>query len=328
MASGAIAYTRPSSSSGVVRQLGARTQVTLVGEVQGENWVVGDQGWVYNDQGWTRTWYQLDDGSYVYRAFVFLPDSTNLPIAHNGSGERYVIVDLGAQTAYAMEGTTVVREMPVTTGKDGFTTPTGTFHVLAGGRFENTRMTSRGAGITDPTEQYDVQNVLFTQYFRSGGFALHMNYWQPNGVFGNTPTSHGCVGLELPDAQFLWHFGYTGMRVVVRDSGGATPVAPPEPTATPKPAGPPPVEIFATQGGEPGAEAVAAAKTTPGTTCTLNYVSTSGSRRELPDLAPQAADALGWLEFKWRIPPDEAPGVASVEVTCPGGATTAEVQVT
>ena len=50
--------------------------------------------------------------------------------------------------------------------------------------------------------------------------------------------------------------------------------------------------------------------------------------RELPDLAPQAADALGWLEFKWRIPPDEAPGVASVEVSCPGGATTAEVQVT
>src|SRR5690606_20357802 len=86
MASGAIAYSAPSSASQAVRQLPARAQVTLVGEVQGENWVVGDQGWVYNDQGWTRTWYQLDDGSYVYRAFVFLPDSTSLPIAHNGSG--------------------------------------------------------------------------------------------------------------------------------------------------------------------------------------------------------------------------------------------------
>jgi hypothetical protein len=92
--------------------------------------------------------------------------------------------------------------------------------------------------------------------------------------------------------------------------------------------GPPPVEIFATQGGDPGEEAVAAAKTTPGTTCTMYYVSTSGSRRELPELAPQAADALGWLEWTWRIPMDESPGVASVEVTCPGGATAAEVLVT
>jgi len=323
----ATTWSEPTTASSVVRTLPSRATVTLVAEVQGENWIVGDQTWVYNEQGWERSWYQLDDGSYIYRAFVYFPDSGPLPISHNSSAERYVIVDLGSQTAYAMEGSTVVRAMPVTTGKDGFTTPTGTFRVLDGGRLESTRMTSRGAGITDPTEQYDVQRVLFTQYFRAGGFALHMNYWQPNGVFGSTPTSHGCVGLLLPDAQFLWHFGYTGMRVIVRESGGATPVEPPPPTPTPKPVGPPPVEIYATQGGHPGEQAIAAAKTTPGTSCAIAYISTSGSRRELPDLAPRTADALGWIEWTWQIPLDEGPGTATIEVTCPGGSTTSEVPV-
>ena len=62
---------------------------------------------------------------------------------------------------------------------------------------------------------YDVENVLFTQYYDQKGDALHLNYWRPVSVFGNTPTSHGCVGMLPHDAQYFWLFGAPGMRVEI-----------------------------------------------------------------------------------------------------------------
>lgn len=59
--------------------------------------------------------------------------------------------------------------------------------------------------------------MLFTQYFDRNGNALHLNYWRPESVFGTTPTSHGCIGLLLHDAQWFWLFGEPGMRVEIHD---------------------------------------------------------------------------------------------------------------
>lgn len=225
----ATTYAGPSANTAPVRQLYQGARVNLVGMVSGQNWIIGDQDWVPVEQSWERTWYRLDDGSYIYRAFVYFPDGES-PF---GSGDRYVVVDINAQTAWAMDGSRVVRELPITSGKPGFETPTGNFNVIA--RVANERMTSERAGITGVAEQYDVYRVLFTQYFADGGFALHLNYWQPMGVYGGYPTSHGCVGIPLADAQFLWLFGSPGMRVIVRNGGGATPAPappPPPPAAT------------------------------------------------------------------------------------------------
>ncbi|MFN8639713.1 MAG: L,D-transpeptidase [Dehalococcoidia bacterium] len=325
-----VSRSSPSSLASAVRDLPAGRSVTLVGQERGENWVIGDQDWVPTSHEWERTWYRLDDGSYVYRAFVFLPDRASLP--GPGGGERYVIVDLASQTAWAMVGQTAVREMPVTTGKPGFETPTGTWEVLAAGRILDERMTSQRAGFDDPGDRYDVQHVLYTQYFAEGGFALHMNYWQPTGVFGEIETSHGCVGLLLEDAQYLWMFGRPGMRVIVRNGGG--PGAPPT-SSTPQPSAsptPPPapateVKVYAVQDGKPGAPAVVAARTLPGTGCALTYVSASGVRRELPGMEPHTSDAAGWLEWKWTIEPDAPPGRGVVTVSCPGGSASADFYV-
>ena len=38
---------------------------------------------------------------------------------------------------------------------------------------------------------------------------------QPDWVFGTTNTSHGCVGLRLEDARFLWSFVGSDARVVI-----------------------------------------------------------------------------------------------------------------
>jgi lipoprotein-anchoring transpeptidase ErfK/SrfK len=58
--------------------------------------------------------------------------------------------------------------------------------------------------------------VLYTQYFTNEGHALHLNYWRPDHYFGRIPSSHGCVGMRLADAEFFWRFASIGTRIVIR----------------------------------------------------------------------------------------------------------------
>lgn len=131
-------------------------------------------------------------------------------------GERWVYVSLNTQRATAMVGDTPVYTALGTTGKTGFPTPRGQFKIVK--RVYNETMDSLSIGLPrDSPEGYYLKDVLFTQYFDWEGDALHLNYWQPESVFGRTPTSHGCVGLRYADAEFFWNFLTFGSRVVVGD---------------------------------------------------------------------------------------------------------------
>lgn len=225
----------PSMEQGqTVRTLPDRQPVVILREVRGERWIVGDQTWAMATQDWTNLWYQVD-GGYVYSAFIFIPRPDEMAAIADHSAEHWVDVDLNAQTATAMIGESVAHKAEATTGKPGYETPTGTHTINY--RKLNETMTSTQAAINDPNEQYDVKNVLYTQYFDTLGDALHLNYWQPVGVFGAARTSHGCVGLELHDAQFFWLFADSGSRVsihpVVASSATATSTATATATATP-----------------------------------------------------------------------------------------------
>jgi lipoprotein-anchoring transpeptidase ErfK/SrfK len=128
--------------------------------------------------------------------------------------EHWVDVNISKQITVAMDGTTPVRAIYVTTGMPGFDTPTGTFHIMS--RIEDETMRSNSIGIPiDSPDGYDLEHVMYTQYFTNQGHALHDNYWRPDSVFGAQPTSHGCVGMELQDAKFLWDFLSYGARVVI-----------------------------------------------------------------------------------------------------------------
>jgi lipoprotein-anchoring transpeptidase ErfK/SrfK len=126
-------------------------------------------------------------------------------------GERWILIDIADQTASAMVGETPIYTALVTTGKEGWETPRGTFRVVY--RVENETMTSDSIGAE---EHYVLENVLYTQYFTSEGHALHLNYWRPDYYFGNIPSSHGCVGMRLADAEFFWSFASHGTRVTIR----------------------------------------------------------------------------------------------------------------
>jgi len=206
----------PSTQADVVKTLEDRSPVTIVEAVQGENWLVGAQTWVAAPPEWTRTWFRLDDGTFVYAAFVFiLQPGEESPLTDGTGAERWIDVDVTSQTAAAMIGDRAIYTALVSTGSASFPSPIGTHRIEPDGRLAVERMTAAQAGFAPGQATYDVERVLFTQYYDRAGDALHLNYWRPKDVFGSTPTSHGCVGMQLHDAQYFWLFGEAGMRVEI-----------------------------------------------------------------------------------------------------------------
>jgi lipoprotein-anchoring transpeptidase ErfK/SrfK len=141
------------------------------------------------------------------------PQTIEIPIPPNiRARERWVDVNLSAQVAVAMLGRQAVRAILVTTGMPGWDTPAGQFEILT--RVADERMASSALGIPiDSVDGYDLDHVLWTQYFTDQGHALHDNYWRPLSVFGHEATSHGCVGMVEDDAHFLWGFVGVGSLV-------------------------------------------------------------------------------------------------------------------
>jgi lipoprotein-anchoring transpeptidase ErfK/SrfK len=129
--------------------------------------------------------------------------------------ERWIDVDLSAQQVRAVVGRKVVYTAVMSSGKKDWETPTGTFYINR--RVENETMTSASIGAED---YYRLENVLYTQYFTGEGHALHYSWWKEPSSFG-TPTSHGCVSMQLKDAEYFWNFARVGTRVTVH---GKTPV--------------------------------------------------------------------------------------------------------
>jgi lipoprotein-anchoring transpeptidase ErfK/SrfK len=125
-------------------------------------------------------------------------------------GERWVLVDTAKQETTAMIGDRPLYTAYVSTGKEGWETPKGDFHILY--RVADETMTSSSIGAE---EYYVLDHVLYTQYFTNEGHALHLNYWRDDSYFGHIPSSHGCVGMRLTAAEFFWRFAGVGTRVTV-----------------------------------------------------------------------------------------------------------------
>lgn len=118
--------------------------------------------------------------------------------------EKWIEINLSTQYLRAYVGNTVVNGTYVSTGKDGFWTPTGTFRIL-------TRYWSQTMAGCIQGECYNVPNVPFVQYFTNYGHALHGAYW--HNQFGIARRSHGCVNLPVPFAEWLWYWATYGTRV-------------------------------------------------------------------------------------------------------------------
>jgi hypothetical protein len=195
---------QPTTQSEALRTLTDGQRIKFKGIVRGENWITGTQDWGVVYQDWHDQWWELEGGGFVYSAFIYRPNIFETPPWLLPEGERWVDVNTSTQTLTAFVGDQPVFSAKVSTGSPEFPTPPGSWAVY--NRVENELMTSEQAGY-GPEEDYRVENVLFTQYFTGASDALHLNYWRPVEYFGNIASSHGCVGLWIHDAQWLWMFG-------------------------------------------------------------------------------------------------------------------------
>jgi lipoprotein-anchoring transpeptidase ErfK/SrfK len=109
-----------------------------------------------------------------------------------------VHVDLSSQTLVAYEGDRAVFATLVSSGREGFETPTGTI------RIQSKHVSATMDDTASATEAYSIEDVPWTMYFE-GSFALHAALWHDQ--FGR-PRSHGCVNLAPADAR--WLFQWTG----------------------------------------------------------------------------------------------------------------------
>ena len=134
--------------------------------------------------------------------------SALLPVAAGAApGTKRIEVNLTRQWLYAYQGNRLVLSTGVSTGRNGWRTPTGHFTIFR----KVPLKTMRGAakGIT-----WNVPNVPNVMYFREGGFALHGTYWHHD--FGNgIRHSHGCINLPLGAAAKLYAWAPIGTPVWV-----------------------------------------------------------------------------------------------------------------
>lgn len=117
---------------------------------------------------------------------------------------RRIDVNLSTQQLIAYEDDLPVFHAPVATGKDGFNTPTGTFSIYE--RRERETMAGAWGG-----ESWYVPNIPWSQYV-VGEVALHGTYWHDEWGTGFR-LSHGCINLNIDDAQWLYAWADIGTQV-------------------------------------------------------------------------------------------------------------------
>jgi len=168
------------------------------------------RGIVHGDPiGGTRIWYQVGLDRFIPSIHVE-PLVPQMPPKIYGG--RWVDVSLSTFYAVAYDGYRPVYVAIITAGRDG-RTPTGEFKIFY--RVRNETMDAATVGIPRGSPgYYYLENVQFTQYFKTGGYALHGNYWTPPSQFGGF-TSNGCVGLQNPDAEWFWNFLQIGSVVSI-----------------------------------------------------------------------------------------------------------------
>lgn len=155
---------------------------------------------------------------YIYSGLL-LPVALTTPPAPpantlGNGGARWIDVNLTHQYVTAYEGSKAVYSAATTSGRPGWETPTGIFRIQR--RVENETMVGSTLLRLDTFEipDYRLENVKWTQYFTSGGAAIHTNYWRPAQLFG-LPSSHGCLGMLEQHARWFWGWATVGTPLLV-----------------------------------------------------------------------------------------------------------------
>jgi lipoprotein-anchoring transpeptidase ErfK/SrfK len=135
-----------------------------------------------------------------------------------GQESRQVQFDVGDAHVYKVNAQThqmqvlsngkLLRTIPITTGKAGFTTRSGTKVIIE--KFREKRMNSETVGISrNNPEYYDIDDVEYAMRVTYSGEFIHAAPWSV-GSQGSANVSHGCTGMSTADAGWLYSMTLRG----------------------------------------------------------------------------------------------------------------------
>ncbi len=135
-----------------------------------------------------------------------------------GQEDRHVEFHVGSANIYKVNAQThqmqvfsngqLLRTIPITTGKPGFTTRSGVKVIIE--KFREKRMNSETVGIaqSDP-EYYDIDDVEYAMRVTYSGEFIHAAPWSV-GSQGYANVSHGCTGMSTANAGWLYNITKRG----------------------------------------------------------------------------------------------------------------------
>jgi lipoprotein-anchoring transpeptidase ErfK/SrfK len=141
------------------------------------------------------------------------------------SGSPKIVVHLSEQKAYFYKGKILVGESTVSTGKKGFGTPPGHYHVVSKDR--NHVSSEFGDYVDDeghvvkgnvdnrkdprpPGSHFDGARMPFCMHF-NGGYAMHQGYVPPFAA------SHGCIRIPHGMAEHFFDAAPEGTSIIVKE---------------------------------------------------------------------------------------------------------------
>ncbi|NYD42324.1 L,D-transpeptidase [Nocardioides panaciterrulae] len=126
---------------------------------------------------------------------------------HIGDAHVYK-VNLQTDELRAFSNGKLLRTIPVTAGKDGFTTRSGTKVIIE--KFKSKRMDSETIGIgKNSPEYYNLADVKYAMRLTYSGEFLHAAPWSVASQ-GYDNVSHGCTGMSTENAKWLFDLSRRG----------------------------------------------------------------------------------------------------------------------
>ncbi len=126
-------------------------------------------------------------------------------------------VDLAKHTLTQTVNGAAVRTIPITGGKPGFETRSGTKVIME--RLDSVNMDAATTGVgQDSPEYYNLTDVKYAMRVTNSGEFFHAAPWSV-GSQGKANVSHGCVGMSTSNAQWLMSNSIVGDPAIYTGSG-------------------------------------------------------------------------------------------------------------
>ena len=112
-------------------------------------------------------------------------------------------------------GGELVKTLPVTAGKAGFETRSGTKVLITKER--SRIMDAASGGTSEDNPEYYRVNAEYAMRMTYSGEFVHAAPWSA-GSQGSANVSHGCVGMSTTDGEWWWNQNEIGDVVIVKNT--------------------------------------------------------------------------------------------------------------